>query len=174
MRNKGILKNSLRVTFFLLLLVFALLANGSFKEIRGQDSSTLAPDFALSDLEGNTVWLSNFKGKVIILDFWATWCSPCLQEIPHFVELYEKYQDDGFQMIGIAISSGSSKNVKKFATEHEINYLILMGNRQVTRKYGGIYGIPTTFLIDRQGRIVKKYIGYQPKEVFEKDLKSLF
>jgi len=173
MRNKGILKNSLRVTFFLLLLVFALLATGSFKEVGGQDTLAPAPDFALADLEGNTVWLSDFKGKVIILDFWATWCPPCLQEMPHFVELYEKYRDDGFQMIGIAISSGAAKNVKKFATEHGINYLMLMGNRQVTGKYGGIYGIPTTFLIDRQGRIVKKYIGYRSKEVFEEDLKSI-
>ena len=174
MRGKRTRKNRTQATFFLLLLGFALLATGSSQEVKGQYSSTLAPEFALPDLEGNTVRLSDFEGKVIILDFWATWCPPCVQEMPHFVELYEKYRDDGFQMIGIALSSGSAKDIKKFTTEHGINYLILMGNREVARKYGGIRAIPTTFLIDRQRRILKRYIGYRPKEVFEKDLKTLF
>jgi len=174
MRDKRTLQNMARLTIFLLLLGCAILATSSSQNVRGQDISTLAPDFALPDLEGNIVKLSDFEGKVIILDFWATWCPPCVQEIPHFVELYEKYQDNGFQMIGIAISSGSVENVKKFATEHGINYLILMGNREVARKYGRVNAIPTTFLIDREGRIVNKYIGYRPKEVFEKDLKPLF
>ena len=174
MRDKRTLQNITRLIIFLLLLGSAILATSSSQNVRGQDISTLAPDFSLPDLEGNTVKLSDFEGKVIIIDFWATWCPPCVQEIPHFVELYEKYQDNGFQMIGIAISSGSVENVKKFATEHGINYLILMGNREVARKYGRVNAIPTTFLIDRQGRIVNKYIGYRPKEVFEKDLKPLF
>ena len=174
MSSMRILKNRPQIIFFLLLLGFAFLVAGGFQDVGGQESLTLAPDFALPDLEGNTVRLSDFKGKVIILDFWATWCPPCVKEIPHFVELYEKYRENGFQMIGIALSSGSAKDVKKFAAEHGINYPILMGNREVSRKYGNIRSIPTTFLIDRQGRIANKYIGYRPKDVFEKDLKSLF
>ena len=174
MRSTKIPKNRPQGTFFLLLLGFALLVAGGFQDVGGQESLTLAPDFALPDLDGNTVRLSDFKGKVIILDFWATWCPPCVKEIPHFVELYEKYRENGFQMIGIALSSGSAEDVKKFATKHGINYPILMGNREIAKKYGNIRSIPTTFLIDRQGRIATKYIGYRAKEVFEKGLKSLF
>ena len=168
------LKNKPLIPIILLLLVVALFSLSGFGKIKGQSSSSPAPDFALPDLEGKTVRLSDFKGKVIILDFWATWCPPCVKEIPHFIELYEQYKENGFQMIGIAIQSGSASNVRQFAEEHGINYPILMGNREITREYGGINAIPTTFVIDRQGRIVEKYIGYRAKEIFEKQLKALF
>ncbi|MFB0519476.1 MAG: peroxiredoxin family protein [Acidobacteriota bacterium] len=168
------LKNKPLIPIILLLLVVALFSLSGFGKIKGQSSSSPAPDFALPDLEGKTVKLSDFKGKVIIIDFWATWCPPCVKEIPHFIELYEQYKENGFQMIGIAIQSGSATNVKQFVEEHGINYPILMGNKEITREYGGINAIPTTFVIDRQGRIVQKYIGYRDKEVFENQLKALF
>ncbi|MDH5405631.1 MAG: TlpA family protein disulfide reductase [Candidatus Aminicenantes bacterium] len=167
-------KNKSLIPIILLLLGVALFSLSGFGKIKGQSSSSPAPDFALPDLEGKTVKLSDFKGNVIILDFWATWCPPCVQEIPHFIELYEQYKENGFQMIGIAIQSGSATNVKQFVEKHGINYPILMGNKEITREYGGINAIPTTFVIDRQGRIVEKYIGYRAKEIFEKQLKSLF
>ncbi|TKJ31226.1 hypothetical protein CEE39_07345 [bacterium (candidate division B38) B3_B38] len=174
MIGKQMLKNKPLIPIILLLLGVALFSLGSFGKMEGQSSSSPAPDFALTDLEGKTVKLSDFKGKVILLDFWATWCPPCVQEIPHFVELYEQYKENGFQMIGIAIQSGSVKDVKRFVEKHGINYPILMGNKEITKEYGNINAIPTTFFIDRQGRIVQKYIGYRAKEVFENKLKALF
>ncbi len=173
-RGKRMLQNKPLIPIMLLLLGVALFSLSGLGKIKGQSSSSPAPDFALPDLDGKTVKLSDFKGKVIILDFWATWCSPCVYEIPHFIELYEQYKENGFQMIGIAFQSGSASNIRQFVEKHGINYPILMGNRVIAREYGGINAIPTTFVIDRQGRIVQKYIGYRAKEVFENHLKALF
>ncbi|MBI2875998.1 MAG: TlpA family protein disulfide reductase [Candidatus Tectomicrobia bacterium] len=133
----------------------------------------VAPDFALPDLQGKTVRLSDFGGKVIILDFWATWCPPCREEIPHFVELYSQYRNHGFQMIGISLDAAGPAVVKEFARKYGINYPILMADDQVALQYGGIPGIPTTFVIDRQGKVSERHVGYREKETFEKALRSL-
>ena len=132
-----------------------------------------APDFRLLDIYGSERKLSDFEGKVVILDFWATWCPPCKAEIPHFIELYDKYKDKGLEIIGVALDWNADKVAARFAEENNINYTILLGNRDVTDLYGGIMSIPTTFVIDRNGGIRKKYIGYRDKEVFEEDIKEL-
>jgi len=132
-----------------------------------------APSFTLQDLNGKPVSLSDFKGKVVILDFWATWCPPCVIEIPHFIELYEQYKDQGFAMVGISLDSAGISVVKSFARKYQINYPILMTDGQVDRVYGGITAIPTTFVIDSAGNIRRKYIGYRDKAVFEADIKAL-
>ncbi|MBA7465960.1 Thiol-disulfide oxidoreductase ResA [subsurface metagenome] len=132
-----------------------------------------APDFTLPDLEGNSLTLSDFKGRVIILNFWATWCPPCRKEIPDFVELYEKYKDEGLLIIGVNLDRGDSRTVKQFSKNYKINYPIVLGNVNVTQDYGGIRGIPTTFVIDRKGNIKKKYVGYRPKATFEGVVKIL-
>ncbi len=132
-----------------------------------------APDFELPDVNGKKVRLSDFKGKIIILDFWATWCPPCRAEIPGFVELYKKYKDKGVEIIGISLDEGGVKDVVPFMKEFGINYHVLIGNYKVTQDYGGIRGIPTTFVIDRKGNIRAKYVGYRPKEVFERDIITL-
>lgn len=129
-----------------------------------------APNFELLDVNGRKVRLSDFKGKVIILDFWATWCPPCRAEIPGFIELYNKYKSKGFEMIGISLDEGGVKDVIPFMKEFGVNYHILIGNYKVTQDYGGIRGIPTTFVIDKKGYIRAKYVGYRPKEVFERDI----
>jgi peroxiredoxin len=129
-----------------------------------------APDFELPDVNGKKVKLSDFKGKVIILNFWATWCPPCRAEIPGFIELYKKYKDKGVEIIGISLDEGGVKDVVPFMKEFGINYHILIGNYKVTQDYGGIRGIPTTFVIDKKGNIRAKYVGYRPKEVFERDI----
>ncbi len=129
-----------------------------------------APDFELPDVNGKKVRLSDFKGKIIILNFWATWCPPCRAEIPGFIELYKKYKDKGVEIIGISLDEGGLKDVIPFMKEFGINYRILLGNYKVTQDYGGIRGIPTTFVIDRKGSIRAKYVGYRPKEVFERDI----
>ncbi|MEA3489878.1 MAG: TlpA disulfide reductase family protein [Candidatus Omnitrophota bacterium] len=140
--------------------------------IEGSGGS-IAPDFTLRDLNGNTFRFSDTKGKVVILDFWATWCPPCILELPHFQSLHEQYQDQGLLMVGISLDRGGVETVRSFVRANGITYTILIGGQKVTEAYGGIRGIPTTFVIDRRGRIVEKYVGYRSKEVFESAIKKL-
>ena len=132
-----------------------------------------APSFTLRDLNGKQVSLSDFKGKVVILDFWATWCGPCVIEIPHFIELYKQYKDQGFAMVGISLDRGGTGVVEAFVRKYKVNYPILMTDGRVDRVYGGIKYIPTTFVIDAAGNIRQKYTGYKDKAVFEADIKAL-
>ena len=139
-----------------------------------------APDFNLADLDGNVINFSAYEGQVIMLTFWGTWCGPCRQEIPDFIELYDKYNDKGLEIVGIAIQSGSAENIKRFSEYYKINYPILTdinGNEsyKAFSDYGLISGVgtravPTTFLIDRDGNIVKTYRGARPGHVFLKDI----
>jgi peroxiredoxin len=132
-----------------------------------------APELELRDLSGKTVRLSDFKGKVVILDFWATWCGPCRVEIPHFVRLQSKYREQGLAIVGLSLDADGEKAVRPFAEEHDVNYTMLLANKETADLYGGILGIPTTFVLDRQGRIVKKFIGMMPPEAFEEAIRPL-
>jgi len=132
-----------------------------------------APDFTLSDLDGESLTLSEFRGKVIILNFWATWCPPCRREIPDFIDLYRSYKDKGLIILGINLDAGDIRSVKRFSEEYGINYPVVIGNDSVTQDYGGIRAIPTTFIIDKKGDIREKYIGYQSRATFEKAVKNL-
>jgi len=132
----------------------------------------IAPDFFLKSLNGKIISLSDFKGKVTILDFWATWCPPCREEIPHFVNLYEKYRDEGFQMLGVVLDENKT-SIEDFAKNYNINYPLLIPDERILKNYGPIIYIPTTFVISSDGYIYKKYIGYNPESVFENDLKIL-
>ncbi|MCX7766948.1 MAG: TlpA family protein disulfide reductase [Candidatus Sumerlaeia bacterium] len=136
-----------------------------------------APDFTLMDTEGKKVSLKDFAGKIIVLNFWATWCPPCRAEIPDFIELYKQYESQGVVFIGISLDTGSASGntdvVIPFIKKVGINYPVLLGNEEVTKTYGGVTAIPTTFIIDKKGIIRKKYVGYRPKEVFENDIKTL-
>jgi peroxiredoxin len=131
-----------------------------------------APDFDLLDLDGRRVKLSYFKGKLVILDFWATWCGPCVREIPHFIELYERYADRGLVVLGVSVDRAGSGVVDSFVERNKVNYQVLMADSQVKGAYGGIRSIPTTFVIDREGKIQRRYIGYMDKAVFEADIKT--
>jgi peroxiredoxin len=132
-----------------------------------------APEFSLKDVSGAEIKLSDFKNKVVIIDFWATWCPPCRQEIPHFIGLYSQYKGQGLEIIGIALDQNGEKTVKEFSAKNKINYTVLLGNNEVSDLYGGIEAIPTTFILDKDGNIRKKYIGYNEKKVFERDIKEL-
>jgi len=132
-----------------------------------------AADFELADLSGKKVRLSDFKGKVVILDFWATWCGPCRAEIPEFVKLQSKYKDKGLAIVGLSLDSDGESVVAPFARKHDINYTMLLANDGTARLYGGVNAIPTTFILDRQGRIVKKFIGVMPRETFEQAIQPL-
>ena len=138
---------------------------------RGVEPSSAAPDISLRDINGNTVSLSDFKGKVIILDFFATWCPPCRQEIPDFIALQKQYGDREFAMVGVSLTPAN--DVKPFAEKLGVNYTILVADAKSQAAYGPIRSIPTTFIIDKEFNIAKKYIGYRPKEMFEGDIKEL-
>jgi peroxiredoxin len=126
------------------------------------DGRTEAPDFALQDANGATVHLSDYKGKVVLLDFWATWCAPCKVEIPWFMEFEQQYKDRGFAVLGVSMDDGGWADVKKYIEKEKINYRILLGNDEVGGKYGGVDSLPTTFLIDRDGRVAAKHEGIEP------------
>jgi peroxiredoxin len=132
-----------------------------------------APGWELRDLDGKAVHLSDFKGKVVILDFWATWCPPCRAELPSFVALQKKYQAQGLAVVGISVDQGGADAVKSFAQKAGINYPIVLSDGKVTDAYGGIEGIPTTFIIDRNGHIVKKHVGLTNEDEFESEIKPL-
>lgn len=137
----------------------------STEEQKIQPKFVKAPDFSLTSFNKNEIKLSNYRGKVVILDFWATWCPPCRAEIPHFIELYKKYKEQGLVIIGMAIDE--KYKVEKFIKEYKINYPVVMGDEKIAGDFGGVYGLPTTFIIDKEGYIKEKFVGYRPKEVFE-------
>jgi peroxiredoxin len=152
--------------FILVFFTFALCVSAHAVEI-GSD----APEFTLTDINGKAVNLSDFKGKAVILDFFASWCPPCRQEIPDFIQLQKSYSDKDFTMIGVALVS--AEDAKDFANKEGINYPVLPDNGKVSDSYGPIRSIPTTFVLDKSHKIVKMYIGFRPKSTFEADIKEL-
>ncbi len=157
----------------LLLMGLTGLVMASASAQGASSARTPAPDWKLTDLNGKRVSLSDFHGKVVILDFWATWCMPCRIEIPHFIELQKQYGDKGLAVIGVSLDEQGPDVVKKFVKQLSVNYPIVIGNEKVADAYGGIVAIPTTFVIDRQGRIVSQHMGYNDKATFEKEIQSL-
>jgi len=132
-----------------------------------------APAWKLTDLDGKEVSSADFEGKVVLLDFWATWCPPCRMMIPGMVELQETYGERGLVIIGVSLDEQGPEVVRQFNEEFKVNYTSLMGNEKVVEDFGGIRGIPTSFLIDRQGNIVRRHVGYVPKEKLEAEIKPL-
>lgn len=132
-----------------------------------------APDFALKDSSGKVVHLSDYKGKVVLLDFWATWCGPCGIEIPWFTEFQRKYKDRGFTVLGVSMDDGGWKDVKPFVAENKINYQIVLGDDKTSDQYGDVEALPTTFVIDRQGRIATVHIGLVDKKEFDDAIQKL-
>ena len=124
----------------------------AFGDSGGPSPGDPAPDFELRDLNGNPVRLTDYEGQVVLLDFWATWCGPCIREMPVFIALDEQYADDELKLIGIAVMDTEAK-VRSYATEEEIGFALAMGGDEVRQAYGGVNAIPQTFLIDRKGTV---------------------
>ena len=133
-----------------------------------------APEFTLPDQDGNNVSLSIYKGKVVLLNFWATWCGPCKAEIPGFVRLQEKYRDKGLVIVGYSVDDTAEK-AKAYAAEYKMNYPILLGEgkEDLQDAYGPIWGLPSSFIISKDGKVCRKHIGIAPEAVFEKELVAL-
>jgi thiol-disulfide isomerase/thioredoxin len=132
----------------------------------------LAPEFELKSLEGQNVKLSDFRGKAVLLNFWATWCGPCKIEMPWFVELQKDYGPQGFQIVGVAMDDASAEDIGKFVKELGVNYPILLGKESVGESYGGVGVLPTTFFIDRSGKVVAREFGLQSRSVFVDNIKK--
>jgi cytochrome c biogenesis protein CcmG/thiol:disulfide interchange protein DsbE len=143
------------------------------QSVKSAKDRKAAPDFDLKDVNGKIVHLSDFRGKAVLLDFWATWCGPCKIEIPWFVDMQRKYKDRGLVVIGIAMDDEGWKAVKPFLDEMKVNYRVVMGNDQTADLYGGVEALPTTFVLDREGRIAKTHVGLSSKEDFEDEIEKI-
>ncbi len=132
-----------------------------------------APDFDLKDASGKIVHLSDYKGKVVLLDFWATWCEPCGIEIPWFTDFQRKYKDRGFTVLGVSMDDGGWTDVKPFIASRRINYQVVLGDDDTSRKYGDVEALPTTFVIDREGRIASIHVGLTDKKEFDDAIQQL-
>jgi peroxiredoxin len=143
--------------------------NKNTEEKIGLAKSNIAPDFTLNDMEGNPHTLTKYRGKVVLIDFWATWCPPCVVEIPHFVKLYNEYNEKGFVILGVSLDN-DEKKLRDFVSDQAITYPILVNGGQVSTIYA-VQAIPTAYLLDKEGKIVKKFVGYRPG--YEKDIKKI-
>lgn len=134
-----------------------------------------APDFSLKDVNGSTVHLHDYRGKVVVLDFWATYCEPCQMEVPWFTQFEREKRNRGFAVLGISLDDDWSP-VRPFLKQFGVNYRVMLSDRQTEKSYGGqegIEAIPTTFLIDRAGHIYKRHVGLVPRKEFENDIDTL-
>jgi len=160
-------------------MVIALMLVFGFKRAHRSSQGTTtaqvkaAPDFTLQSLDGKTVRLSDYHGKPVVLNFWATWCEPCKIEMPWFVDLQRQYASAGVQFLGVAMDDASAKEIGQFAASMKVNYPILIGKESVGDDYGGVQFLPETFYIDRAGNVVDKAFGLKGRGEIEDDIKKI-
>jgi peroxiredoxin len=132
-----------------------------------------APNFVLKDITGKTVKLTDYRGKVVLLNFWATWCGPCKIEIPWFIDFEQAYKDRNFSVLGISLDDDGWDSVKPFVEQRKINYRVMIGTEEMSQQYGGVEALPTTFIIDRDGRIAAIHEGLVSKSEYQHDILNL-
>jgi peroxiredoxin len=132
-----------------------------------------APAWTLPDVDGRPVHSADFAGRVMVVDFWATWCPPCVKEVPGYVDLQRRYGERGLTVIGISLDRQGPEVVREFMRRHGVNYPMVMGDDAVVAAFGGVQAIPTTFVVDRAGRIVFSKVGYMPASELERRLVEL-
>jgi len=125
----------------------------------GVNVGDVPPAFVLPNLDGEDVSLDDFEGKVVVLDLWATWCPPCREEIPFLIELYDEFEEQGLEIVGVGLDQGGATDLAPFVDSYGIDYTIVVGNRSVSEAYK-VSGIPTTLIIGRDGRIAAKHVGF--------------
>jgi peroxiredoxin len=151
-----------KIAVLVFLLAFAITTSGTLSIASDKE----APDFTLTDLSGKSISLSDLKGKVIFVNFWATWCGPCRHEIPDFIEFYNKNKDNGVVILGVSVDKSANK-VRDFVEENKINYPIVMATNEMVRDYKPGKFIPTTIIIDTDGMIQEKKVGVMDKTTLE-------
>ena len=157
-----------------LLTVTACQSTGSVAAaVKKEKDRRLAPDFTLKDAMGRPVKLSDYKGKVVLLNFWATWCGPCKIEIPWFIEFEQTFKDKGFAVLGVSMDEEGWDIVKPYLERSKINYRVLIGDDMTAQNYGGVDSLPTSFLLDKEGRIASTHIGLVSKSVYQNDINTL-
>jgi thiol-disulfide isomerase/thioredoxin len=141
--------------------------------VGGPDKGIMAPAFELKSIpEGKSTPLASFRGKAVLLNFWATWCGPCKIEMPWLVDLQKKYGPQGLQIVGVAMDDTSDKEIADFTHKMGVNYVVLKGTEKVGDLYGGVEGLPTTYYLDRSGKVVDKTLGLASESVIEDAIKK--
>ncbi len=165
------LQRALGVAAVCACLSLPIMAAGATAEPAGR-LNTIAPDFTGTDLSGRPLRLEQFRGRVVLLNFWATWCGPCVDEIPVFSRWQRQYGDARLQVIGVSMDDQEAA-VKRFLAKHDVPYPILMGDAKLGKSFGGVYGLPQSFLIDAHGRIVFRNVGDLNLETLRLRIESL-
>ena len=165
----GILRMHKRLLLVVLLAVFIL---GCSKGDSGQGLSGGAPDFTLPAVDGSMVSMSDYSGKVILVDFWATWCPPCQEMIPVLSKLHKKYSEKGLVILGVSLDKDGLGVLGTFVHENMIPYKVVMGDNRISNAFGGVSSIPTLYMVDREGRLVRKLTGYHSYDQLEEQVKK--
>lgn len=151
----------------LLLVIFLLLSSHSF-------AATPMPTFALEGVSEKVLVTSeSLEGNVVLVSFFATWCPPCVQEVPGFIKLTQDFADKDFTLLALSVDQGGEKVVTDFIQEHGITYTVAFANQEILQDFGGVYGIPVSFLINKKGNVVKRYTGYVSHDLLKKEIKRL-